>query len=80
MERSGLNVPTENTFQCSIFCFICIFNIVEERVCKKSFCNLCMMVSECYDFEMDKRHGLETGRIYLFLIKELAQLMQDKYL
>ena len=51
MDVDGLNIPTDNTCQWSIFCFI-LFNAVKEKVCRKSFCNLCMMVSEYYDFEM----------------------------
>ena len=51
MGRGGLNIPTDNTCQWSIFCFA-LFNTVKEKVCKKSFCNLCMMVSEYHDFEM----------------------------
>ena len=30
-----------NTFQRSMFCFI-LFNAVKEKVCRKTFCDLCM--------------------------------------
>ena len=53
MDRGGLNIPTDNTYQWSIFCFI-LFNAVKEEVSRKFFCNLYMMVSEYYVFEMEK--------------------------
>ena len=33
MNRGGLNIPTDNTSQWSIFCFI-LFNAVKEKVCR----------------------------------------------
>ena len=69
-ERGGLNIPTGNTCQWSIFCFI-LFNTVKEKVCRKSFCNLCMMVSEYYDFEIEKRHEVTLSNI---LLKNLAKV------
>ena len=33
------------------------------KVCRKSICNLCMIVSEYYDFEMEKRHGIILSNI-----------------
>ena len=62
MDRGGLDIPTGNTCQWLIFCFI-LFNVVKEKVCRKSFSNLCMMVSEYYDFEMEKRHGIILSNI-----------------
>ena len=56
MDRGGFNIPTNDTCQWSIFCFI-LFNAVKEKVFRKSFCKLCMMVSEYYDFDTEKRHG-----------------------
>ena len=51
----------------SLFCFVLfngvIFNAVKEKVCRKSFSNLCMVVSEYYDFEMRKRHGFIISNI-----------------
>ena len=62
MDRGGLAIPTGNTCQWLIFCFI-LFNVVKEKVCRKSFSNLCMMLSEYYDFEMEKRHGIILSNI-----------------
>ena len=33
MNRGGLNIPTDNTSQWSIFCFV-LFNAVKEKVCR----------------------------------------------
>ena len=74
MDRSGLNIPTDNTCQWSIFCFI-LFNAVKEKVCRKSFCNLCKTVSEYYDFEMEKRHGVILSNI---LSKNLAKVTSPR--
>ena len=74
MDGDGLNIPTDNTCQWSIFCFI-LFNAVKEKVCRKSFCNLCMMVSEYYDFDMEKRHWVILSNI---LLKNLAKVASPR--
>ena len=48
-----------------------LFNAVKEKVCGKSFCNLCMMVSEYHDFDMEKRHGVILSNI---LFKDLGKV------
>ena len=45
--------------------FLIVFNVVKEKFCSKSFRNLCMMVSEYYDFEMEKQHGVILSNILL---------------
>ena len=70
MDRGELNIPTDDTRQRSIFCFI-LFNAVKEKICRKSFCNLRMMVSEYCDFDMEKRHGIILWNI---LLKNLAKV------
>ena len=70
MDRGGLNIPTDDTCQWSIFCFI-LFNAGKEKVYRKSFCNLCMMVFAYYDFDMEKQHGLILSNI---LFKNLAKV------
>ena len=74
MDGDGLNIPTDNTCQWSIFCFI-LFNAVKEKVCRKYFCNLCMMVSEYYDFDMEKRHWVILSNI---LSKNLAKVASPR--
>ena len=74
MDRGGFNIPTNDTCQWSIFCFI-LFNAVKEKVFRKSFCKLCMMVSEYYDFDMEKRHGTMLSNI---LLKNLAKVTSPR--
>ena len=74
MDRGGFNIPTNDTCQRSIFCFI-LFNAVKEKVFRKSFCKLCMMVSEYYDFDTEKRHGTMLSNI---LLKNLAKVTSPR--
>ena len=67
-------MPTDSTSQLSVFCFI-LFNAVKEKVCRKFFCNLCMMVSKYYDFDMEKRHGVILSNI---LLKDLAKVTSPR--
>ena len=75
MDRGGLSNAchlnlTDNVCQLSIFCFI-LFKAVKEKVCTGSFGNLCMMVSQYYNFEMEKRYGVILSNI---LSKNLAKV------
>ena len=45
LDAMDRRAPIDNTCQWSSFCFI-LFNAAKEKVCRKSFCNLCMMISE----------------------------------
>ena len=36
---------------------------VKEKVRRNFSCNLCMMVSGYYDFEIEKRHGLVLSKV-----------------
>ena len=74
MDRGGFNIPTNDTCQWSIFCFI-LFNAVKEKVFRKSFCKLCMMVSEYYDFDTEKRHRTMLSNI---LLKNLAKVTSPR--
>lgn len=74
IDRCGVNMPTDKTCQWSIFCFI-LFNAVEEKVYRKSFCNLCTMVSEYYHFEMKNRYRLILSYI---LLKGLAKVTSPR--
>ena len=74
MDRGGFNIPTNDTCQWSIFCFI-LFKAVKKKVFRKSFCKLCMMVSEYYDFDMEKRHGTILSHI---LLKNLAKVTSPR--
>ena len=68
MDRGALNKPTYNTCQWSIFCFLMLLK-------RKTFCSICMVVSEYYDFEMEKRHGLILSKS---LFKKLAKVASPR--
>ena len=55
INRGGLNIPTDNTCQWVIFSFI-IFNTIKGLVCRTSLSNILMMVSEFYNFEIQRHH------------------------
>ena len=63
LNRGGLNIPPDRICQWSIFCYI-LFNVVKNNVCRKSMCNLCMLISEHYDFCMERRHGNILSNIF----------------
>ena len=56
LDRGGLNIPSDCACQWTFFCFI-LFNVVKDKVCRKSLCNILMSISEFYSFNMEKRHG-----------------------
>ena len=56
LDRGGLNIPSDCACQWTFFSYI-MFNVVKDKVCRKSLCNLLMVVSEFYSFTMEKRHG-----------------------
>ena len=64
LDRGGLNIPGDCPCQWAIFCFI-LFNAVKSKVCRTSFSNITMMVSEYYNFNMDRRHGNILSNIFL---------------
>ena len=64
LDRGGLNIPSDSSCQWAIFCFI-LFNSVKEKVCRTSLCNIFMLISQYYSFNMDKRHGLILSNIFL---------------
>ena len=63
MDRGGLNMPTDNICRRSIFCFI-VFNAIKEKVYRRFFRVLCMIISKYYD-ETEKRHELILSNILL---------------
>ena len=64
LDRGGLNIPTDDACQWAFFCYI-IFNAVKDSICRKSLCNLFMLVSEMNDFGMRKEHGRILSNIFL---------------
>ena len=64
LDRGGLNIPSDCACQWSFFSFV-IFKVVKDKVCRKSLCNLMMLVSEFYSFGMEKHHGRILANIFL---------------
>ena len=63
MFRGRLNMLIDDSCKWSKLCFK-IFNAVKDKVRRKSFCDLCMMDSEHYDFKMKKRHMLMQSKYF----------------
>ena len=50
--------------QWSIFSYI-VFHEIVNKVCRKSLCNVLMLLSEFYELNMDKKHGNILANILL---------------
>lgn len=64
LNRGGLCVPGDAVCQWVIFCYI-MFNNVSSNVCRLSLCNLMMLISETYGFNMERVHGNILANIFL---------------
>ena len=64
LDRGGLNIPSDYASQWTFFCFI-IFNSIKDKVCRKSLCNIFMLVAEFYSLNMVKRHGMVLANVFL---------------
>lgn len=63
LDRGGLNIPSDCACQWAFFSFI-IFNVVKDKVCRKSLCSMLMAISEFYSFNMKNRHGHILANIF----------------
>ena len=50
--------------QWTFVCFI-LFNTFKDKICRTSLCNIFMLVSEFYSFNLKKRHGMIHSNIFL---------------
>ncbi|GFO34949.1 group XV phospholipase a2 [Plakobranchus ocellatus] len=64
LDRDGLKTPADRACQWTIFCFI-VFNIVKDLVCRKSFSNIAMTLSEMFEFQMTEKHARSLSNIFL---------------
>ena len=58
-DGSKLNIPPDCSSQQSFFCFA-IFDLIKDKVCMRSLCNIFVLISEFYDFNIDAKvswHG-----------------------
>ena len=64
LDRGGLKVPSHRACQWTIFCFL-IFSVVKNSVCRKSFSNISLSLSEMFDFEMEEKHTRTLSNILI---------------
>ena len=64
LDRGGLNIPSDSACQWAIYCCM-VFGVVKDRVCRSSFVNIAMALSDMYEFEMEVRHARVLANIFL---------------
>ena len=74
IDRGGLNIFSDNTCQWVIHSFL-IFNTIKGLVCRTSLSNILIMVSEFYNFEMQRHHRNILSNIFL---NNLCQLQTPR--
>ena len=57
LNRGGLTIPGDSACQWSFYCYV-MFREVANYTCRKSLCNILMIISECYWFNMERKHGM----------------------
>lgn len=57
-------MPIDTAAQWTIFCYI-IFNVVKDKVCRKSFSGIAMTVSDTFGFGMTTKHARIISNILL---------------
>ena len=63
INRGGLKIPNDNVCQRTIFSYIS-FNEIVSKVCRKSLCNLLMLISESFNFNMERKHAISLSNIF----------------
>ena len=63
LDRGSLNIPSDCSCQLTFFCYI-MFNSVKQ-VCRKSLCNIFVLISEFHSLGMGKQHGTVLANIFL---------------
>ena len=64
LNRGGLTIPKDNICQWTFFSYI-IFHDIVNKICRKSLCNVLMLISEYYSLNMEKKHGMKLANILL---------------
>ena len=57
LNRGGLQKPGDTVAQFTIYAYI-VFHAVVDHVCRRSLCNVFMVISQLYGMNMEKRHGI----------------------
>jgi len=74
VDRGGLKIPFDNTVQWVLFSFV-LFISIKDKVCRTSLCNIFMLISEHYSFDMERHHGNILSNIF---IKNYCKLSTPK--
>ena len=64
LDWGSLNIPSDSSCQWTFFCYS-MFNSVKQKVCRKSLCNLFMLVAEFHSLGMERHHGNILANIFL---------------
>ena len=62
IEHSDLKIPPDTTVEWVFFSFV-MFNVVKLKVCRNSLFNILMLISEMYNFNMKREHGIILSNI-----------------
>ena len=62
INHGSLKVPNDNACQWTIFSYI-LFNEIVSKVCRKSLCNVLMLISESFNFNMERKHAISFSNI-----------------
>ena len=62
LNRGGLTIPGDSACQWSFYFYV-MFREVANYTCRKSLCNILMIISELYGFNMERKHGLIMSNI-----------------
>ena len=50
--------------QCSYYCYV-MFCEVANHTCRNSLCNILMIISEYYGFNMERKHGMIHAKHFI---------------
>ena len=64
LDRGGLNIPSDKACQWAIHSYI-MFTVVKDRVCRSSFMNIALALSDMCEFEMEVRHARILTNIFI---------------
>ena len=62
LNRGGLTIPGDSACQWSFYCYV-MFREVANYTCRKSLCNILMIISEFYGFNLERKHGMIMSNI-----------------
>ena len=62
LDRGGLKIPIDAAVQWTVFCFI-MFNAVKLKTGRKLLCNIFVLISEMFAFNMTRKHGMVLSNV-----------------